>query len=666
MYEEINKKEKKARKKKENRFINKNTKKNQEESPVLKMEEEKEPEEKVIEEEQTLSKEEPIKEDTIDVKEETENKNKKNQKVIGFKTDWVSILVKLGLFLLVAFFIIFIVTKIRQGFGGNSFTKNLEKMKEVAYIYYKVDTHRPLSSNEEVTMTLKDMEDANLIKELKDSKNNVCSKEYSYVSLTKKTEENYDLNVYLSCGGESQSGVYEVTYKDGNPESENPTTTTLYELKRNVTTNSKYSCPEGYLNAGKYCVQLNQTDIKAGVPIYRIIPERDTVATFKRSDTEYVYADPILISNPNNYKCPSGYTLINNKCVYYTNAKVKNNTSYSCPNGGTLTGTKCMFTTYTNYNDEQAYCKQGRLVNNDECYVTKEYSVRCINGKKDSSRNSCYTTYTASKELSDWLFDGKVTYSSSKNVKDTDTVMYEYDYDLENGKVVYKRYIRKYIKVCDEDDVLSGNICKHYDTSYLEKYCTGNYDLNSDQTECYTYMDASYKHTNGTYTCPQGYTKKGSGANSTCYKYENAVKTTTPTYSCSSGYDLTKDNQCVKTINATPVTEENYECPSGYTKKGSGKNTICYKKTSTESYYYCSNVSATLKGNRCYIPSKTEFLGYRCPNGYENSGSQCVDVNHTNTIYATETDGTNTTEETIWSRSKEVDGWTWTGNTKEE
>ena len=101
-------------------------------------------------------------------------------------------------------------------------------------------------------------------------------------------------------------------------------------------------------------------------------------------------------------------------------------------------------------------------------------------------------------------------------------------------------------------------------------------------------------------------------------------------------------------------------------KKGKGENTQCYRKTTTEAYYYCTNSKATLSGDRCIVPSVTTFVSYRCPSGYKKSGNQCVkSSNSKDRIKAIKKEATSTTEK-IWSKEKEMDGWTWTGNTKEE
>lgn len=592
---------------------------------------------------------------------------KKSKKILSIKADWISILIKFAIFLVFAFIIIFIVTRIQMNSNKKSFTENIETMKEVAYNYYKEEENRPYEVNEEVILLLKDMIETNLIKELEDKEGNVCSYEYSYASLIKKTDTNFDLNIYLSCGGEAQEATYNVTYASPSDTDSPSEVTVLYELKRTVTNTEKYTCPEGYVNSGRYCLSLNNTVVVDATPIYRVTPEKNVKAKYKSGDTEYEYADPILVTNENNLKCPRGYDLQNGICIKETPTKYRSNTTYTCPNGGTPSGSRCLFTTSTNYSNRKAYCQRGTLINGDECYVTKDYSLKCLTGKKDSSRNACYTTYTASKELSDWLFDGKVKYSENKDIDrlESDTVRYEVDTYNDNGTITYRKYIRKYVKVCDDDDTLSGSICKHYDEAYEQRYCTGDYSLTSDKSECYTYEEASYKRTDGSYTCPDGYRKRGSGEDATCYRYEDATKVTAQSPYCASGYDLTSDNRCVKTTSPIIDDEESYTCPEGYTKRGSGSSTVCYKKTTTESYYYCSNSEATLDGTRCIIPSKTKFIAYRCPNGYDLSGNQCIKTDVTERILATENDTTTATEETIWSKTKDLEGWTWTGNTKE-
>ena len=563
-----------------------------------------------------IKKEKKIKEK----KEPKEKKNKENgKKLISFKADWVAISVKLGLFLFISFVLIFIFTKINS--SQNSFTNHLEKMKDVSYVYFKVPNNRPSMINEEVTMTLGDMEEGSLLPELK-IKKEICSKEFSYVSLNKKNDINYDLTVYLSCGGEAKKAVYEVTYQ--NSSNNNTEETILYELKREVVSEKKYTCPSGYTLNGKYCDKTNEVSIIDATPNYKITPEKNVPAKLKPSNSNYEYIDPIITNKEETLECPKGYTLREGKCEIKGTVKYKTSIVYTCQTG-TQSGTKCLLTTEPEYSNTELYCSKGIKLNG-QCYVTTKYSVRCIHGIKDSSRNACYKTYSTYKELSDWLYDGIVTYSEKTKLKDTDTVYYDPIQYHENGKITYKKYIRKYIKKCDEGDIRDGNLCKHYDESYEERYCSDSkYTLNKDKTECYYYESMQTKKVKETYKCPTGYTKKGSGENVTCVRYEKAVKKVEKTPYCSSQYDLTSDNLCIKRIDATESSNsKTYECPDGYTKRGENERTVCYKKVTSESYYYCSNSSAILNKDRCIIPSKMTFLNYSCPKGYSKSSNKCI------------------------------------------
>lgn len=617
---------------------------------------------------------------------------------LKIKADWVSIGVKMIFFLLAAFLVIFVVTKLRN--KGNSFDENIEKMREVAYTYYKVSSHRPVTPDEEVVMTLEDMIKGSLLPELKDTKNNVCSKEYSYVSLVNRENDNYELNVYLSCGGESKSAFYEITYpsthssnnsstgsvnnssggstnNSSNSSSNNSTNSngnvnkpvtkvTLYEMKRNVKNERTYSCPTGYLLDGRYCVKEGETVVEDATVKYRVIPEVNQPANEKKYGSEYEYVDATLVKSEENLKCPTGYQLRNGKCEMEGTVKYKNQTSYTCPNGGILSGNKCLFTTNATYMDEELYCKNGE-VRDGRCYLKESASVRCIYGDYDSSKNACYTTYSSYTKLSDWLFDGIVVFSASKKIVETDQLRYEKLETLSNGKVRYKRYVKINQKTCDNGDVLSGRLCKHYDSSYEERYCKNSkYSLTADKSECFLYEAMVSRKIKATYTCPSGYLKRGSGSSTSCYKYEAAQVSSLKDAYCSMNYDLTSDGRCVRVLNPTITSEEVYTCPSGYTKQGTGSKTKCFKKVEKESYLYCSKSEATLVGNRCIIPEKTEFLGYNCPVGFKKNGNLCIKHTANDTILATVTEVPSTSTEIIWSKTKSLNGWTWTGNTKEE
>ena len=160
-----------------------------------------------------------------------------------------------------------------------------------------------------------------LIKELKDKKGNVCSRDYSYVSMTKKSSEDYEMTVYLSCAGEAQTATYNITYPSDNNDDQKDNKTTYYELQRIVTNDETYSCPDGYILKGTYCEKATETI--AATPVYKVTPEKNTKASYKSSRSEYEYTDPIITIKENVLKCSNGYTLENGKCIKETSVKYK-------------------------------------------------------------------------------------------------------------------------------------------------------------------------------------------------------------------------------------------------------------------------------------------------------------------------------------------------------
>ena len=629
-----------------------------------KKKEKKEKTKKVYTEKNIKSKVKQTKEEKKEsAKEETTKKDTKTtNKVMSFKADWTGIFIKFAIFLLIAFFIIFAVTKIKN-LTGSSFAKNLNKMKEAATKYFDEENNRPSSLDEEISLSLEDMINSNMISELKD-KGSVCSKEYSYASLTKKENEKYNLEIYLTCGGKSEKVNYDLNY---NEEAKDETEkTTLYELQRTVK-KDKYTCPEGYLVAGKYCVGEKTTETIAATVKYNVTPERNTPAIHKSSTYSYEKIYPEVTTTLNSYTCPEGYIKNGDKCEKYLEAQVKNVKSYTCPSGSVLSGSLCVYTATPTKSDNSVYCKTGTLVNGNSCYVAKNAYVKCSTGSYDRNNNTCYTKYVATKSLSDWLFDSQVTYKASVTLKNTTTTKYEKVGTDNNGYNIYKKYIKKYVANCNDGDELVGNSCRRYDSSLEQKSCATGYTLNKDKTECYKLTKAINKSTATKYTCPNGYKKKTIDGEVSCTRYVASTKQTIKKYTCTKGYELTSDNECVKTTEATKIDEEiSYSCPEGYTKKGSGDKTRCYKKVSTADYYYCANKSATLSGTRCIIPAKTRSIKYTCPSGYKLSGTTCYKETRKESILAEVNDPNVEQTETIWSKEKDVEGWTFTGNTKEE
>jgi len=159
----------------------------------------------------------------------------------------------------------------------------------------------------------------------------------------------------------------------------------------------------------------------------------------------------------------------------------------------------------------------------------------------------------------------------------------------------------------------------------------------------------AYKATETVYSCPSGYTKTGTGANTKCVKDNSSTVNANKdvTYICPSGYTKTgtgANTKCTKgsssVINANK--DVTYICPSGYTKTGTGANTKCYKKSETSvaaDYKYSYSCSeGKLNGTKCTITSTSTVNAkanttYSCSEGKLN-GTKCT-ITNTSSVNAT-------------------------------
>lgn len=117
----------------------------------------------------------------------------------------VKVLLKLIVVVLVILFSAWIVTKICSNNNPiNSdklvdqvFQDNLNRMKEVGISYFTLE-RMPKNVGDKEKITLKDMYDKNLILEVRDEENNLCSDTDSYIEVEKYNDE-YQMKVNLSC-----------------------------------------------------------------------------------------------------------------------------------------------------------------------------------------------------------------------------------------------------------------------------------------------------------------------------------------------------------------------------------------------------------------------------------------------------------------------------------
>ncbi len=636
----------------------------------------------------------------------------KKKKEIHF--DWPSILIKLLILFVFIFFIIFIINKVGKGNKNTLFNKNIETMRAGAYSYFKDEVNRPVEENEEIDITLQDMIDSDMVNQSNLADKLTCNSEVSHISVTKVSDTKYNLDVYLTCGEETRTENYTLNYRslknenssstakeekeetetvkdssnvsasqvsnDSNKKSsngssssvnstsssgsvsENNSKTTLYELSRVIQDNATYSCPDGFTLVGASCYSNIKLYKAKAVPKYQVIPSKKINASYHKDEVEKVYADPIVQTSAASLSCSSGYTLVGQVCQKTVAPTVKTSTSYQCPENTTLSGTKCVKTASLIQKSATYKCSSGTLTNDNRCKVTSSVSVRCKKGTYDSSKKQCYVTKNATKVYTNWRSIGVTSYSSKLKETDYETRRYEYIGVNAYGNYSYRVYTRSFTGgySCSSGTYAGNGKCHVYSSSYLENYCKSGYTLNSKGTKCVKYTKASVK-TKASTSCPSGYTKSGDK----CVRYINATPVVQKVSTCPSGYEKTSDNKCM--IAKKPVTKEGktvYSCPSGYEKLGDGSYTKCVKKNVTPGYYYCTDESATLNDKKCITPSQTEFLGYNCPKGYELSGNYCYMYTDSEKVKATKVPGAVLKEEFIWSATKKIDGWNFTGNTK--
>ena len=608
-------------------------------------------------------------------KNETEVFKEKKTK-ISFHPDWVSIIIKLLILVGFIFLIIFVITNIRKSNENKTFNKNIEKMRASAYAYFKDENNRPLEENEEIDISLDDMIVAEMIDELRLNKNIICDKDASYIAVTKVTDTKYNLNVNLTCGNKSKTENYTLNYSslktnassnntsDDSKEPEKISETviakndekTLYEFSRTIQADAKYTCPSGFTLVGTKCYS-NVEVLKANaVPIYNIKPGKNIKASYHREEVSYEYADPIVKSGSTTLTCPTGYNLVNNTCQKITDPFPKDKITYTCPTGYTLNGTKCTTMTSLIKKNATYKCSKGTLTNDNRCKIVTNAALSCKTGKYSSAKKMCYVEINATPNYNSWKYQGVI--ESKKEKTSTNTILYVYLGKTNKGKNRYNKYTRTVKSYsCEYGTYIGNGKCRYYNESYSKYVCTSG-TLNGKK--CISYTNAKMISSTSS-SCPSGYVK----SNDKCIKTINATKNVSKSYYCKAGSTVTSDKKCM--VTTTPTSKkgkDTYSCPSGYEQLGSGSSTKCRKKNVTAGYYYCHDDDAVLDNDRCVTASVTTFKGYKCPSGYELAGNYCYKYTSTETIKANKIAGNVINEEYIWSASKRLDGWTFTGNTK--
>lgn len=575
--------------------------------------------------------------------------------------NWKDIIIKVVLLILFILFLLWLFPKKDLDVLYDSiYRENINTMKEAARNYYTKD-RLPQNVGESTSMTLSQMLDKKLLIRFTDKNKNYCDETSSKVEVTKTAENEYVLKVQLNCGDQQDyiletigcndvcpSGNCDVVVDPDVPSTDDDLiSTTYYQFRKPVySTVTNYTCPSGYTKNGTSCYKVYSAD-----------------------------------SSDSDYTCPEGYTLRGTTCYGKKEIDAVKSSGYVCSNtSDTRKGDTCYHKTTTDakantnygswvlkntlyystanaaYTYEKAKLVYMGAISGSQCgsacgnsgiwYVYNYYTrtantyYTCPNGGTvEGSKCVTYTTYKA---------DSKPIYTCSTGV-------------LNGTKCVVPdsfKATKKPKYTCPDGGTLSNGKCtitKKATLSYTYS-CPSGYT--EQDGKCVKTYKATLTNNNGYYMCMEGGTLSGTK----CTITVDASQTHTKKYTCPAGY-VQEGSSCKLKINATIEKVYSYTCPSGYITEGSGENTKCYIIKQGTKKYYCEDINATLKGNKCIKVVKGDIIGYTCPSGYNQNGNKCTKIS-TETIDATATTSTKKSYKYTWSTSTVLEGWEFTGNTK--
>lgn len=411
----------------------------------------------------------------------------------------VKVLLKLIVVVLVILFSAWIVTKICSNNNPiNSdklvdqvFQDNLNRMKEVGISYFTLE-RMPKNVGDKEKITLQDMYDKNLILEVRDEENNLCSDTDSYIEVEKYNDE-YQMKVNLSCSNRKdyiivvmgcynycKNEICEKQEQDVTTDSDNDSQqNTVIEYEYYKATNGKWTDWSAWSAWQK--TYLEPTEYRK---VETKVVQEDY--TYESTIEEDEYADVII-------SCPSGYSLNSEgtKCK-----KISNETTNPvCP---TISG-------YTLYNQDGFTCKY-------KSNTTVSQVCPSLNGYTIISNQSSGWTCVYKK----YLRQGQglsVPQNTSTRIYEFVTTALIHDCDTCSyySGVIYNIFARKtQSAVCPSGYTKIGNSCVKTKTNAA--------------------------------TCPSGYEK----INNTCKKvyYKSIIK------SCPTGFTLTNETnqRCYKKV----------------------------------------------------------------------------------------------------------------------
>ena len=510
----------------------------------------------------------------------------------------VKVLLKLIVVVLVILFSAWIVTKICSNNNPiNSdklvdqvFQDNLNRMKEVGISYFTLE-RMPKNVGDKEKITLQDMYDKNLILEVRDEENNLCSDTDSYIEVEKYNDE-YQMKINLSCSNRKdyiivvmgcynycKNEICEKQEQDVIADSDNDSQqNTVIEYEYYKATNGKWTDWSAWSAWQK--TYLEPTEYRK---VETKVVQEDY--TYESTIEEDEYADVII-------SCPSGYSLNSEgtKCK-----KISNETTNPvCP---TISG-------YTLYNQDGFTCKyKSNTTANPVCPTISGYTLYNQNGFTCKYKSNTTVSqvcpslngYTIiSNQSSGWTCVYKKYLRQGQGLsvpQNTSTRIYEFvttalihDCDTCSyySGVIYNIFARKtQSAVCPSGYTKIGNSCVKTKTNTAT--CPSGYTKIGN---------SCVKTKTNTATCPSGYTKIGN----------SCVKTKTNAATCPSGYEKI-NNTCKKVYYKSIIKS----CPTGFTLTNE-TNQRCYKKvTSVITMHDVRDVTYYRYATREYINGTIDY-----------------------------------------------------------
>ena len=517
----------------------------------------------------------------------------------------VKVLLKLIVVVLVILFSAWIVTKICSNNNPiNSdklvdqvFQDNLNRMKEVGISYFTLE-RMPKNVGDKEKITLQDMYDKNLILEIRDEENNLCSDTDSYIEVEKYNDE-YQMKINLSCSNRKdyiivvmgcynycKNEICEKQEQDVITDSDNDSQqNTVIEYEYYKATNGKWTDWSAWSAWQK--TYLEPTEYRK---VETKVVQEDY--TYESTIEEDEYADVII-------SCPSGYSLNSEetKCK-----KISNETTNPvCP---TISG-------YTLYNQDGFTCKyKSNTTANPVCPTISGYTLYNQNGftckyKSNTTANPVCPTISGYTLYNQNGFTCKYKSNTTVNPVCPSLNGYTIISNQSSGwTCVYKKYLRQgqglsvpqntstriyefvttaLIHDCDTCSYYSGVIYNIFARKTQSAVCPSGYTKIGN---------SCVKTKTNTATCPSGYTKIGN----------SCVKTKTNAATCPSGYEKI-NNTCKKVYYKSIIKS----CPTGFTLTNE-TNQRCYKKvTSVITMHDVRDVTYYRYATREYINGTIDY-----------------------------------------------------------